>query len=210
MLEQEPLAGEEAELEEEVLLTEEPEFEPEPETPPEPRPRPVPVPKPKPAPVLEPASAPELAPPLEPEFISEPEPEPEPEPVPEPEPAPESPPKPPPELLLEPTAGPISVTADQLNSIFHADRAGANAKLMGQTLEVTGIVNKIFVKEHLNIQYIILTGTGNQANWSIRCTFGREHVSQLTRLTVEQTVTVQGKYAGYERNIILKDCALVR
>ena len=177
---------------------------PTPVTKPEPVPEPEPVPAPEPELDLEPEPVPE--PELEPTPVAEPEPEPQPEPVPVTEPAP----KPVPELAPEPTTGAIAVTVDELNSAFNTDKAAANAKLMNKILKVTGTVDKIFVKEHLDIQYIMLTSSGNRENWSVRCTFGREYGPHLTRLSPGQMETVQGKYAGYERNIILKDCALAR
>jgi exonuclease VII large subunit len=45
--------------------------------------------------------------------------------------------------------------------------------------------------------------------WSIRCTFGQESSSKLTRLNEGQEVVVRGKYDGYGKNIIFKDCVLV-
>ncbi len=181
---------------------------------PTPRPIPEPEPAPEPEPLPELETEPEIEPAPEPEPlpVSEPEPAPVPQPetrlAPEPEPVPT--PQAVPELAPEPTTGVLTITVDQLGTSFHADKAATGTKLMNQTLKVTGIVDKIFVREHLDIQYILLTGAKTQGTWMVRCTFGREHAPQLTRLTPRQTVTVQGKYDGYERNIILKDCILVR
>ena len=193
------------ELEPEPVSVPEPEPElelvPEPEPKPEPESESVTVPEPEPAPVPEPVPAPE------PESVTVPEPETKLAPEPEPQPVPV--PKPAPEFEPEPTTGVIAVTVDELSSSFITDKAATNAKLMDKILKVTGTVDKIFVKDHLDIQYILLTSAANQRIWNVRCTFGREHSPQLTRLATGQTVTVQGKYDGYERNIILKDCALV-
>jgi hypothetical protein len=125
--------------------------------------------------------------------------------VPEPTPVPE------PELVLEPepTSGAIAATVKQLNSVYNADKAATNAKLTNKTLKVTGVVDKIVVREHLDIQYILLTSAGKQEAWNVRCTFDKKHGAQLKQLTAGETVTVQGKYDGYERNIIMRDCALV-
>jgi hypothetical protein len=139
------------------------------------------------------------------ETVAKPVPEPEPTPAPEPVPTPQTVP----ELLAEPTTGAITATVEQLAAAFNADKAATNARLLNQTLKITGTVDKIFVREHLDIQYILLTGEKTRNTLNVRCTFGREHASQLTRLTSGQTVTVQGKYDGYEKNIILKDCLLV-
>ena len=175
---------------------------------PEPKRVPTPVPEPElePEPVPEPHPIPEVATEPVTETVAKPVPEPEPTPAPEPVPTPQTVPEP----LPEPTTGTITVTVEQLAASFNADKAATNARLLNQALKVTGTADKIFVREHLDIQYILLTGAKKQDIWSVRCTFGREHASQLTRLTSGQTVTVQGKYDGYEKNIILKDCILVR
>jgi exonuclease VII large subunit len=70
-------------------------------------------------------------------------------------------------------------------------------------------VEKVFVREHLEIRYIVLTGTQKRMVWSIRCTFDKESSSKLTRLNEGQEVVVRGKYDGYGKNIIFKDCVLV-
>jgi len=104
----------------------------------------------------------------------------------------------------------VVTTVDELAAAFAKDKAAANAKLADKVLKLTGTVDKVFVKDHLDIFYIVLANTRGQNSWNVRCTFGREQGPLLTRLTVGQTETVQGKYSGYEKNIILKDCSLVR
>jgi hypothetical protein len=214
----------------------EPELEPEPEPAPEPRPRPVfrHVPSPEPRPEPEPERKP--GPPIRP--VARPEPEPEmkslPEPVTTPEqkpmvipPAapiilPESmPPEPKPEIKIEPEPPPeppikleaisdgMEISADQLDALYRADKSGANAKFSGKTLVVKGRVEKVFVREHLEIRYIVLTGTGKRMMWSLRCTFNKEDSSKVSRLNEGDAVTVVGKYDGYSKNIMFKDCVLV-
>ena len=89
------------------------------------------------------------------------------------------------------------------------DKAAANAKFTNKALTITGVVEKAVVRDHLNIFYILLTGASKRVTWNVRCTFDRTHGPALNRLTEGQTVTVQGNYTGYERNIILKECVLV-
>ncbi len=115
-----------------------------------------------------------------------------------------------PELEPEPATGAITVTVAELNSAFNTDKAATNAKLADRVLKVTGIVDKIIVKDYLDIQYILLTGNKAKGTWNVRCTFGKEYGPQLMQLTAGETAAVQGKYGGYERNVILKDCVLVR
>ncbi len=144
----------------------------------------------------------ELASELKPESEPAPEPETAPEPGPEPEPAPE--------LKPEPTSGLIEATVEQLSAAYDADKAAADAKLIGKTLKVTGVMDKVFVKDYLNIYYVLLAGTGKSDARKIRCTFDSKRGAQLRQVTEGGAATVQGEYAGYERNIILKSCVLVR
>ena len=186
--------------------------EPEPEPVPEPEPEPAPEPEPEPIPELklEPTPEPEPIAEPEPEPIPEPElePTPEPEPIAEPEPELIAEPEPAPVLEPEPTSGVIESTVEQLNSAYQADKIAANKKLTNNILKVTGVVDRIVVREHLDIQYILLTSAEKRALWNVRCTFDKKEAHNLNRLTTGQTVTVQGKYDGYERNIIMKECVL--
>ncbi len=177
-----------------------------------PSPPPAPVAKPKPRP--ETLSSPEPVAAVEAGVVEkEPAPPPKPEPVTKTEPIAEAMPKPEPvaipALKPEPGAGTINATVDELNAAFNSDKAGTNNKLLNQLLQITGTVEKVFAKDHLDIFYIILVGTRSPTAWPVRCTFSHEHSAHLSRLTEGQPAIVQGKYVGYERNIILKDCSLV-
>ncbi|MBU2534720.1 MAG: hypothetical protein ABIK32_00900 [Chloroflexota bacterium] len=149
----------------------------------------------------EPAPAPDSEAEPAPEPVTEIEPEVEPAPATEPVAA----------TALEPDAstGTIITTVEELNAAFNSDKTGTNNKLLNKILQVTGTVDKIFAKDHLDIFYILLGGAGGRVTRQVRCTFSREHGTYLSRLTDGQTATVQGTYVGYERNIILKDCSLV-
>ena len=120
----------------------------------------------------------------------------------------ESQPVPEPTLKPEDIQDGMEVTTDQLDALFRSDKSGAHSKLAEKTLVIRGVVEKVFVREHLEIRYIILTGTGKKT-WSLRCTFDKEESSKLTSLNEGQEVTVRGKYDGYSKNIIFKDCVLV-
>jgi len=111
-------------------------------------------------------------------------------------------------LEPEPTSGVIEATVEQLNSAYQADKITANKKLTNNILKVTGVIDKIVVREHLDIRYILLTSAEKRALMNVRCTFEKKYGAQLNQLETGQTVTVQGKYDGYERNIIMKECVL--
>jgi len=210
----------------------EPQPEPEPETLPPPEPvveaeaetevekEPAPPPEPEAETITdsEPAAAPEpvtmeepeAEPALEPVTIEEPEAEPVTEVEPEIATRPAPQPAAVPALEPDPATGTISATAEELNAAFNSDKAGTNARLTNKLLKVTGTVDKIFAKDHLDIFYILLASARKPANWQVRCTFSHEHGMYLSHLTEGQSAMVQGTYAGYERNIILKDCSLAQ
>jgi len=164
---------------------------------------------PEPVEVKEEATATEAGE-AEPVSTSDSEAEPAAESKPEVETAPAPTPVAAPALEPEATTGAVNATVEELNAAFNSDKAGANAKLMDKALKVTGTVNKVFVRDNLDIFYIILAGAGGPSTWQVRCTFNREHGAYLSRLTEGQKATVQGIYTGYERNIILKECSLVQ
>ncbi len=121
----------------------------------------------------------------------------------QPEPAPMA------SVKLEEIRDGMQISADQIDALFRADKSAANSKFAGKTLVIQGIVDKVFVREHLEIRYIMLTGAQKKIMWSLRCTFDKDESSKLTRLNEGQAVTVRGKYDGYSKNIIFKDCVLV-
>jgi hypothetical protein len=185
----------------EAIVTAAPEPAPEPLATPQNRPAPSPaaepLPQAGPEPVIHLGPGPSLAPPAPPA------------PVPAPQPAPETKP----EALLLPALDAIvdgsELTIDQIDGLFRANSVGANEALKDKTLIIKGMVSKIFIREHLDIRYLILTGTGRAA-WSVRCGFGKESVTYFSRLNEGQMVTLRGRYDGYGKNIIFKDCTLAR
>ncbi len=132
-----------------------------------------------------------------------------------------TPPPPKPEIKVNPEPPPVAairleeiqdgmeITADQVDALFRSDKSAANSKLAGKTLVISGIVEKVFVREHLEIRYIMLIGAQKKMVWSIRCTFEKDESSKLTRLNEGQAVIVRGKYDSYSKNIIFKECVLV-
>jgi len=226
LYEQKPPVIEEAEPipEPEPVLESEPEpvpeLEPALESKPEPVPeaepvlesKPEPVPEAEPAPKAKRKSAAKAKPKSVPKAKRKaaPEPEPEPESVlePEPEPAPE--PEPEPESKPEPTPAAIEVTVEELLSAYEVDGVAADAKFTNKILKVTGTVDRIEIKDTLDIHYVTLTGAEkNLLLQHVRCMFDRQHAPELSQLQPGQTVTVQGKYDGSIINIRIIDCFLV-
>ena len=153
--------------------------------------------KPEPVAKRKPVAKPKLAPEPEPEPVAETKSEAaletEPEPVAEAEPMPPA----------------IELTVEELLSAYQADGAAADAKFTNKTLKITGVVDRIEVKDILDIHYITLTGAEKPLLQAVRCMFHREHGPELSQLTIGQTVTVQGKYDGSIVNMSMRDCVLV-
>ena len=114
-----------------------------------------------------------------------------------------------PDLGRETAEGEIEITVEGMAAAFQGDKVAANERFTDRVLRVSGSVDKVIVKDMLDIYYILLKGTAKKTLWNVRCTFGKQDAPQFRRLAAEQVVTVQGKYGGYERNILLKDCVLL-
>jgi hypothetical protein len=213
------------------------ELSPEPEVRPQPvsKPRPQPTPPPKPEAIVTPPPRPEpiKPPPPEPEVKPPPEPAPVPEAAPQtesksesvlvtpppaaasapqlaPRPEPEPLPEPPPVALpdLDAITENSVLTVDELDALYKENRLAAHAKLTNKTVRINGFVEKVFIRDHIDVRYIVLTGARKKVVWPVRCTFSRESISQMSRLAVGQEVTLLGKYDSYGKNIIFKDCVL--
>ncbi len=180
--------------------------------------RPEPVSKPKPEPVKkpEPSPAPELARSQEPATeikapvaARPPEPVMQPEPAVTTEPAPELKPASPPEVIHEPSPADMELTVDELLLAYETDGTAADARFGNKFLKITGIIDKINVKDALNIYSITLNSPRKRLLLSgVRCVFDRNYGHALNKLSMGQTVTVQGKYTGSMIDISLRDCFL--
>ena len=100
------------------------------------------------------------------------------------------------------------LTVDQLDGLYKADRLAAHARLANKTILVKGFVEKVFIRDHIDVRYIMLTGVNKKVVWPVRCTFDKENMSRMERLVEGQEVTMRGKYDSYSKNIIFKDCVL--
>ena len=81
--------------------------------------------------------------------------------------------------------------------------------MVDKTITVTGVVDRTTVNDVHNIYYVILTSAGKREQWNVRCAFDRKYGAELNQLTKGETVTAQGRYDGYRRNILLRDCILI-
>ncbi|MCJ7605012.1 MAG: OB-fold putative lipoprotein [Dehalococcoidales bacterium] len=102
----------------------------------------------------------------------------------------------------------MTLTVDQLDALFRADKMGTHGQLTGKTVIIQGMVTKVFVRDHIDVRYIMLDGMKKKGAWSVRCVFEKAAVNQLAHLEKGQPAAIQGKYDGFSKNIILKDCTL--
>jgi len=218
-----PLEVEEPEPEPVMEAELEPVSEPEAVSEPEPEPEPEPVLEIKPEAESTPESIPETAAKPKPRIKRKPaakrkstpksnpaaksKPAAKAEPAPEPESEPEAELEPVSEP--EPTPASIEVTVADLLFAYEADGETADARFADQILRVTGVVDRVEVKDTLDINYITLTTAETNLLQHVRCTFDKKYGPDLNQLEPEQMVTVQGKYDGSIIDICLRDCVLV-
>jgi hypothetical protein len=184
---------------------------PAPQSAPEVKSLPEPVATPEQKPMVIPPSAPIILPAAS---VLQPKPEAKTEPVaaePEPKPEIKVEPEPPlePPIKLESITEGMEISADQLDTIFRVDKSGAHARFSGKTVMIRGIVDKVFIREHLDIRYIVLKGSARKMMWGQRCTFNKEESSKASRLNEGEPVMVRGKYDGFSKNIMFKDCVVI-
>ncbi|MDD5338509.1 MAG: hypothetical protein PHG35_03740 [Dehalococcoidales bacterium] len=120
-------------------------------------------------------------------------------------------PEPVPDFEIEPEdiEDGMEIAVEQIDALFRKDQDVANHVFTGKTFIINGIVEKVFIRDHLDIRYIMLTGIMQGISWNLRCTFEKENTRDLSGLQEGQVVKVQGTYDGVGKNIIFKDCALV-
>jgi hypothetical protein len=174
---------------------------------PTPTPEPVVENPPEPTVMITPPPQSEVTP--EPVQAAAPEPEPGPPPQPEPVIEPQPEPEPEPSIKPEDITDDMELMTEEINLLFRKDKERADNGLTGKTIIIRGVVDKVFVRDHLDIRYIMLTNAKKNMNWNLRCTFNKEESSKLGRLQEGQEALVRGTYDGYSKNIIFKDCALV-
>lgn len=104
----------------------------------------------------------------------------------------------------------VEVTVEELLSNYEADVETADAKFRSKTLKIKGVVDRIEVKDNLDIYYITLTNAERNLLQAVRCVFDKKHGAELSQLTTGQTVMVQGKYDGSIVDIRMANCVLIQ
>jgi len=108
-----------------------------------------------------------------------------------------------------PSAG-MEITVDELLSAYEADMDAADARFSNQDIRITGIIDRVEVKDTFNIYFVnLISSQANRLLQGVRCVFDSESGPALSQLEPGQTVTIQGRYDGSMIDISLKECRLV-
>jgi ribosomal protein L37E len=102
----------------------------------------------------------------------------------------------------------MEVTVEEVYSAYVLDKVAADARFRNRSLKVTGIVDRKVFDDTYDIYYIILSGAEKEEEWNVICMFDKKNRLEVNRLTEEERVTVEGKYNGYNVDILIKDCVL--
>ncbi|MFC1992038.1 hypothetical protein ACFLVC_04900 [Chloroflexota bacterium] len=108
-----------------------------------------------------------------------------------------------------PPAG-IEITVAELLSAYETDMEAADARFSNQIMRITGVIDRVEIKDTFNIYFInLISSEASRLLQGVRCVFDSKDGPELSQLVNGQTVTVQGKYDGSMIDISLKDCRLV-
>jgi hypothetical protein len=125
----------------------------------------------------------------------------------EPEPISVSEPEP---VTAEQEAQPVpEVTVAELCSTYQGYGMAGHDEFKNSVFRVSGIVDNIVAKDIVNQYRIALTDEEPHPLGDIYCKFEKKDAPELSKLSVGQHLTVQGKYDGFVTNIVLTDCVLV-
>ena len=100
------------------------------------------------------------------------------------------------------------ITVAELCSSYQSYGMAGHDEFMNRVFRVTGIVDRIVIKDTISQYYIDLNDSKPHTLGYIRCKFVKEDVSALNRLTIGRRLTIQGKYDGFVTNIILANCII--
>lgn len=99
----------------------------------------------------------------------------------------------------------IEVTANNLYSEYEANEVAADRKYKGNTIIVSGEIQKI-AKEILGKPYVILGGEGFLDG--VQCVFDRNQEGAVAKLSKGQSINIRGKVSGKLGNVLLDNCEI--
>jgi hypothetical protein len=100
------------------------------------------------------------------------------------------------------------LTVEELCSSYQSYGMEGHDEFKNRVFRVTGTVTSIVIKDTVSQYYVDLTGSKPHPLGDIHCMFKERDVSELKGLTIDQGLTIQGRYNGFVTNIILVDCVI--
>lgn len=100
----------------------------------------------------------------------------------------------------------MEISIDDVLGDYENDGEAAEARYGGKILRLTGMIERVEVKDDLDIFYATLNSEKEARIQGVRCVFDRAHSVELSRLETGQTVTIQGNFSGSLIDISLRDC----
>ncbi len=100
----------------------------------------------------------------------------------------------------------MEISVDDVLEDYEQDGAAAEARYGGKVLKVTGMIERVEVKDNFDIFFVTLNSQKQARMQGVRCVFDRAHSEELNRLETGQTVTIQGNFSGSLIDISLRDC----
>lgn len=108
-----------------------------------------------------------------------------------------------------PIAPESDISVEQLLAAYAEDDAAANARFVAKHIRITGIVDKIEIKDYLDIYYISLNNAERSSLQTVRCIFDKKDMDKLKNLVPGQKVTVSGRFDGSIIDFRMNNCELV-
>ncbi|MFC2015140.1 hypothetical protein ACFLUP_04030 [Chloroflexota bacterium] len=108
-----------------------------------------------------------------------------------------------------PPAG-MEISVSELLSAYENDMEAADARFANQVMRITGVIDRVEIKDAMNIYFInLISDDARRLLQGVRCVFESKDASALSQLVNGQTVMVQGKFDGSMIDISLKDCRIL-
>jgi hypothetical protein len=102
----------------------------------------------------------------------------------------------------------VHVSAVELYREYKANEVAADQDFKGQTLSVSGNVDKIG-KDILGTIYVTFDNGGKFEIGQVQCMFDDKHAARAAKLSKGQRVTVIGTCEGKMGNVLLRKCEFV-
>lgn len=108
----------------------------------------------------------------------------------------------------EPVPEAMEVTIEEMVSAYENNEKIADASFRNRLLKITGSVNRLEVRDAVDIRYVTLCSSRDSSQ-SVWCMFDQGDEDKLKQLREGQTVTIQGKFDGSMVQLRLRHCILI-